>query len=103
MSETNFRISEAVTPEERDAAFALRYQVFVDELGYRIPGAEATRRIVDPEDEHAFLMLGRAGDAVAATAAVDWWGRTELAPAKVANYQLQPFADAFGRESVCIF
>lgn len=89
----------ASTPEERSAAFRLRHEVFVRELGFRIAGSDERLGLIEPEDEQAYLILGCVNGEPAGTVTNDWWARTELSAEKVSRYRLREF-EPFGRESV---
>jgi len=99
-SGARFRIVRAVTPEERAAAFALRYQVYVQEQGYVIPGVDSGEGLADPEDERAFILIGYDGETAAGTIAADGWGDGDWPPSRIADFHLDGFAKAFGRSSV---
>ena len=45
------RVHEAKTREERDAVYAFRYKVYVEELGRELGGADHVRKIVCDEDD----------------------------------------------------
>jgi hypothetical protein len=102
VGESRFRVIEAVTPAERAAAFSVRYQVFVEELGYRVASTDKGKGLTDPEDDKAFIVNGYDGDVPVGTIAVDWWRDTKIAPATIADFHLQDFADPFGGDAIFI-
>ena len=64
-----FSVAIAETPQEREAVFRLRYQVYVEEMGKRLASADHGRRLLtDPLDETGLLFLARDPEGeVAAT------------------------------------
>lgn len=60
------RVFAAVTADDRRRAYALRYSVYVDEMGKVLAGADHERReLRDPHDEHAeILCLEVEGEVV---------------------------------------
>lgn len=76
MSDTNMetsRISVAIARDgaERDACFALRYRVYVEEQGRQAPAADHRRRLErNADDETGILFCVRSGDEVVATVRV---------------------------------
>ncbi len=60
-------VAEARTAQEREAVYALRYAVYVEEMGREQAHADHRRRVVEePEDEVARLLIARTakGDVV---------------------------------------
>ena len=97
-----FRYVNATTPEERTTAFQLRYQVFVEELHYQIPGATPETGVVEKCDDHSFVFVAYDGDTPAGTTTVDCWKNAQLGDEEIEHFRLQTFARAYGRESVCV-
>jgi len=61
-------VSLAETPAQREACYALRYRVFVEELEQNPPLADHERRLeMNGDDAKAVLMLARADGAVVGT------------------------------------
>jgi putative hemolysin len=61
-------VAPALTPAEREACFALRYRVFVEEQGCRPPTADHERRLDrNADDETGVLLMARLGGEVVGT------------------------------------
>jgi len=99
----NFRIETADSDESRRLVYQLRYRIFVEELKYRIPGANAEEGLREATDAGSHLLLAFDEEGrTAGTMAVDHWGRVDLDPATVDHLRLMGFAEAFGREAIVI-
>lgn len=93
------RVEEAHDVETRQAVYAFRYTVYVEEMGRRQAHADHVRRVLaEPEDESARLLVARNsyGDVVG-TARVHLAER--IPPSLEALYQLQRFAPFHPHES----
>ena len=92
MSGVEVRI--ATTPEEREAVFRFRYEVYVEELGrYRATADHERRRLADPEDDHSWIVCARLADEsrqVVGTTRITWGGHG-FSERQVEQYQLAPF------------
>jgi hypothetical protein len=80
----------ASSPEEREAIFGFRYQVYVRELGRELGHVDHARRMVhDAEDDRPYttLLYCRDGDAVTGTLRVSHW-----APGQVPEREWNKFS-----------
>ncbi len=85
-------IREARTPQERDAVFRFRYDIYVDEMGrYRSIADHARRMLIEAEDSTARLYHASDGERVVATMRHSWGGDAPFAPRQVTQYGLAPF------------
>lgn len=81
----------AVDAAEVRAVQALRYSVYVEELGrYRAVADHAERRLAEPEDDRSWLLYARDGDEVVATTRLTWGG-AGFSPRQIEQYELEPW------------
>ena len=85
-------VREARSKDDRLAAYALRFTVYVEEMGRRQLHADHSRRLIEePEDAHARLLVARtAAGEVVGTARVHL--KTDVPPALEALYGMRRFA-----------
>lgn len=86
----------ARTAAEREAVYRMRYAVYVDELRYPSPHADAvTRTLRTPADDdpHATIFYTGSPGNVTATLRVRAWAPGELPAAVHQLYSLEGFAD----------
>ncbi|HSI62448.1 MAG TPA: GNAT family N-acetyltransferase [Candidatus Saccharimonadia bacterium] len=58
----------ATTPEEKEEIYHLRYQAYVEELGWKFDEADdANKRLQDPEDDHETVYYVMDGEKMVAT------------------------------------
>lgn len=93
------RVEEARDVATRQAVYAFRYTVYVEEMGRRQAHADHTRRLLaEPEDESARLLVARNSHGeVVGTARVHL--AEHIPPSLQALYQLHRFAPFHPRES----
>jgi len=99
---SNFRIVEVKTQQDRSVVYQLRYKIFVEELGYQISGVTAETGLFEKADENCMLLLAYDGDTPAGTIAIDWWNEVEILAAEIEHFQLHSFAEAFSRDAIAI-
>lgn len=97
-----FRYEEAKSAQQRAEVFGLRYRVFVEEFGYRVPDASPEHGLEEPADRSAGLFIAYDGERPVGTLTVDWWAQVPLAPELVGHLHLEGFAQTFGRASVAV-
>lgn len=97
-----FRIVRAETPEEKRVVYQLRYQIFVEELGYPIEGSNPTDGLSDPGDDYAWLGLAYDGEKPVGTLAVNSWKDGPFSDELIQNFQLSHFVNTFPQESISI-
>ena len=90
-----FELGLASTDEEVDAVQALRYDVYVEEMGrYRASADHERRRFVEPEDAYSWLAYARDGDHYVAAARLTWGGNPQgFSDRQVDQYRLAPFIE----------
>lgn len=85
-------VREARSPEEREAIWRFRYDVYVRELGKSVPGADHARGWVRDADEDAphvtLLYTGSVGE-VSGTIRVDSWRPGAVPSASAQRYGIQ--------------
>lgn len=70
------QVHEAKSREERDAVYAFRYRIYVDELGREIGGVDHVRKVVcdvDDEQECSVLLYTGPLDDISATVRLRIW------------------------------
>jgi predicted N-acetyltransferase YhbS len=87
---------------QRRDAFRLRHRVFVEEMGYEIPGLDPERGLVDPEDETAVILVAYDGPRAVGSLTIDWWADTDLRPEVIQNLRLDAFGPGLPRDAVVI-
>lgn len=81
----------AETPSEREAVHRSRYSIYVEEMGrYRSVADHERRLLVDPEDEHSWIIYVAAGDEVVASTRLTWGG-AGFSARQTEQYHLAPF------------
>jgi predicted GNAT family N-acyltransferase len=86
-----FEIGEATTPEEKEAVYRFRYDVYVDEMGrYQGSADHDGRRLAETEDETSLIFHAREDDAVVGTARLSW-GANGFSDRQLDEYSLAPF------------
>lgn len=80
----------------------LRYEVYVEELGrYRGAADHTERLLVEPEDDHSWLLFARDGVEVIAAMRITWGG-DGFSPRQIDQYQLAPFLDELPAELMAV-
>ncbi|MGE0392325.1 MAG: cyclic nucleotide-binding domain-containing protein [Vicinamibacterales bacterium] len=97
-----FAIRAAVTPDERRAAFRLRYRVFIEELHREIPGADAETGIEEPSDAHATILVGYDGETPVGTVTINALADGPVTDEWMAHCRIDDFLPAFGPEASVI-
>lgn len=97
-----FRFSLVSSPEERQLVYKLRYQIFVEEFGYKIPGVTAETGVREPEDEGSHLILAYDGDLPVGAIACDGWRDVSLSDELIRHYHLESFAETFSKDGIAL-
>ncbi|MBM3548710.1 MAG: response regulator [Alphaproteobacteria bacterium] len=95
-----FNIVQALDEKDLAAALALRYRVFIDELGFSPDGVDPDRGLGERGDDRAFILTAYDGTAPAGTITVDHCSESEMAQKLIERFHIDEFAEAFGRESL---
>ena len=92
----------ATTAAEREAVQRFRYEVYVEEMGrYRATADHEHRRLVDPEDDHSWIVYARLDGAVVGTTRITWGGHG-FSDRQIEQYQLAPFLAEIPAERMCV-
>jgi len=83
-------LREAASPADRDAVFRLRYQIYVEEMGYDF-GATLDRRLPDSPPRNNRLLMAEQEGALVGTLAIDWGGDLDFGAEDRQVYQLDRF------------
>jgi hypothetical protein len=86
-----FVVARAETEDDKEAVYRFRYSVYVEEMGrYQQTADHVGRRLVEAEDEQAWIFFARDGDDVVGTARLSW-GADGFSIRQVDEYSLTPF------------
>ncbi|MET0896244.1 MAG: GNAT family N-acetyltransferase [Acidimicrobiia bacterium] len=95
-----YEVALAQTDEEKEAAYRFRYTVYVEEMGrYQGSADHEGRRLVEPEDDHSFVIYARDGDDVVGTARLSWGGNG-FSERQIDEYRLAPFLADLPNEQI---
>lgn len=96
-------IREAVTPEERNDVFRLRYDIYVEEMGrYRSIADHERRMLIEPEDATARLYYATNGEELVGTMRHNWGGDASFSERNVKQYSLAPFLERIPPEQIIV-
>ncbi len=88
------KVQLATTPDEREAVYAFRYQVYVDEMGKPMDEADHERRIVrDPADESGSIFVAYEDGELVGTLRVNIGLESMLGDPRLGIYDLHMFDD----------
>ncbi|HSO96129.1 MAG TPA: cyclic nucleotide-binding domain-containing protein [Acidimicrobiia bacterium] len=95
-------VAQAQTEDEKEAVYRFRYTVYVEEMGrYHDTADHGGRRLVEPEDDSAWIFFARDGDDVVGTARLSWGGRG-FSNRQVDEYSLASFLDELPHEILAV-
>lgn len=80
----------AASPQDRDAVFRLRYQIYVEEMGYDF-GATPDKRLPDNPPRNNRLLMAEQDGALVGSLAIDWGGDLPFGAEDRQVYRLDPF------------
>lgn len=76
---TDVAVRAATTPQEREAAYRLRYEVYIGELGHRQSAADHRRRIIrEPLDASALILIACLRDRIVGTVRTSFGGVSDF-------------------------
>jgi hypothetical protein len=101
VAEREVRIVAADTAEQRLEVSKLRYRIFVEELGWQIPGARP-ESMFDETDEGSRIFLAYEGDEAVGTGAIKCWADGPIAPATVKHLALDEFEKHVSRDKIAL-
>ncbi|MBU0514295.1 MAG: cyclic nucleotide-binding domain-containing protein [Proteobacteria bacterium] len=95
----DLEIRTASTDSERSLVYRYRYQVYVEEMGKTIHGADHARRVItDPVDEFSTLLYVTDGQTVQATLRLTWLDQGQIPDRYRQYYALNRFDERPARE-----
>jgi len=106
MTET-CRVYEAETDDQKNQAYRLRYEIYVEEMNrYRGSAGHAARVLVEPEDAQSRLFVaevaGAEGPEIVATMRLTWGGDAPLPERHIVQYDLARFLDEMPAEHLIV-
>jgi hypothetical protein len=86
-----FDIGIALTEDEKNAVWRARYDVYVEELGWTLAGADhGARTVIEPEDENSWVIYATDQGRVVGSYRITR-GSDGFSERQVADYGLAPF------------
>lgn len=96
-------IRMAVSEEEKEAVFRLRYDVYVEEMGrYHSVVDHENRLFIEAEDDKSNLFYAALDGEVVATVRVSWGGNGAISARQIEHYSLQHFVDEMPSETLSV-
>ena len=93
----------ASTDADHEAIFRLRYDVYVEEMGYAFPGVDHTgRRLAEPFPRPTRRLMAEEGGALVGTLQFNWGAECSFTDDERRIYQLSDFVAFAGDESIMI-
>lgn len=93
----------AVTREEREAVYRLRYDVYVEEMGrYQTVADHAQRMLYEDVDEQSRISFARVDGEMVATARITWGGDAPIPQRMIDQYQLAPFLAEVPQSAIAV-
>ncbi len=93
----------AETEADREAIYRLRYEIYVEEMGYAFPGVDhRTRRLADPLARPTRLLMAEEAGKLVGTLAFDWGAECPFTDDERRIYRLSDFVAVVGDESIMI-
>lgn len=97
-------IRTATTTTDRETIFRLRYEIYVEEIGYRYQHADHERRLLtDPGTRQSRLLMAMDEGRVVGTAKCDWGGEVEFTDEERMVYDLGRFLPVVKPAGIGIF
>lgn len=97
-------IRTAVSTRDREDIYRLRYQIYIEEIGYRHPQADHQRRFLpDHPERGSRLFMAVDGDRPVGTCKLDCGGEVPLTDEERQVYELDHFLPVVGPGGISIF
>ncbi len=93
----------ASTPEDREAVYRLRYDVYVEELGHSFELPAGDERLPDPPARPSRLLMAEAEGALLGTLAFDWGGDRGFDAETSQTYRLAEFLAVLPPAGLLVF
>jgi CRP-like cAMP-binding protein len=93
----------AESEADHEAIYRLRYQIYVEEMGYAFPGADhAGRRLAEPISRPTRLLMAEESGALVGTLQFNWGAECAFTEDERRIYRLSDFVAVVGDESTMI-
>lgn len=100
----DIEIGYAESPEELQAVFRLRYEIYHQEMHIESTAVDHENRILkDAHDDTALILYARVDGDIAGTVRLHWGGRAPFATEHVKTYDLERFLAVAAPEQMVIF
>lgn len=97
----SLRFAESDT--DREAVYRLRYDVYVEEMGYAFPGVDHRgRRLAEPILRNTRLLMAEEGGALVGTLQFNWGTECAFTEEERRIYRLSDFVALVGDEDIII-
>ncbi|MDX1385251.1 MAG: cyclic nucleotide-binding domain-containing protein [Thermoanaerobaculia bacterium] len=99
----SIEVREAESDDDREAAYRLRYDVYVEEMGrYGAIADHDNRRLVEPVDATSRIFVAFDGERAVGTSRITWGGDAAFCERHVEQYRLAPFLDELAADTMAV-
>ncbi len=99
----DMQIRFAETQQERDAIYRLRYQIYIQEMGYQFPSADHEHcMLTDGTSQRGRLLYAEADGEVVGTLRLQWGADAPFPPEEKFVYDLERFAPVVNPDQMII-
>ncbi len=99
----NATVRIAETAADQEAIYRLRYDIYVEEMGYKFAGTDHQgRRLVEPIDRPVHQLIAEDDGEIVGTAQCHWGGDAAFTDEERRIYRLDDFAPIVGQEGIAI-
>ncbi len=95
------RVRYAETEADKEAAYRLRYQVYVEDVGTQLEHSDG--RMTDASDDRARILVAVDGDEVVGTLRINWGDDAPFGSKVEEIYQLSRFSSVVSDNQVVVF
>jgi predicted GNAT family N-acyltransferase len=99
---TSVQIGFAACDPDRQAIYRLRYEIYVEEMGYQFPSEHQDRQMPDEDDRPCHLLYARDGDQVVGTLRIHMGKDAPFTDEEYQVYQLERFLPFVPAERIAI-
>ena len=91
------------TEADREAIYRLRYEIYVEEMGYAFPGVDhKARRLADPLARPTRMLMAEEAGKLVGTLAFDWGAECAFTDEERGIYRFSDFVAVVGDENIMI-
>lgn len=99
----NATVRFAETAADQEAIYRLRYEIYVEEMGYKFAGTDhQSRRLVEPIDRPVHRLIAEDDGEIVGTAQCHWGGDATFTDEERRIYRLDDFAPIVGTDGIAI-